>query len=203
MASSISSLISSFANLYWHRADWFDDDSIRSQFAEIYGYELGVPVNWKAYEDIANFFTHQVNGDGAIDGAKVNGHMDYGATDPSLGWRFTDAWLSMAGAGDEGIPNGLPMDEWGIRADSNGCTPVGSSVSRGGATNGPAAVYAVEKYLKWLNEYAPVEARNMTFSEAGPVPSQGNVAQQIFWYMYDIHQEHDRKLRCNQRGWNT
>ncbi len=22
----------------------------------------------------------------------------------------------------------------------------------------------------------------MTFSESGPVPSQGNIAQQIFWY---------------------
>jgi glycerol transport system substrate-binding protein len=26
------------------------------------------------------------------------------------------------------------------------------------------------------------QAVNMTFSEAGPVPAQGNVAQQIFWY---------------------
>ncbi len=41
--------------------------------------------------------------------------MDYGKKDPSLGWRFTDAWLSMAGNGDKGLPNGLPVDEWGIR----------------------------------------------------------------------------------------
>ena len=27
--------------------------------------------------------------------------MDYGKKDPSLGWRFTDAWLSMAGAADK------------------------------------------------------------------------------------------------------
>ena len=46
---------------------------------------------------------------------RVYGHMDYGKKDPSLGWRFTDAWLSMAGVGDKGIPNGLPVDEWGIR----------------------------------------------------------------------------------------
>ena len=50
---------------------------------------------------------------------KVYGHMDYGKKDPSLGWRFTDAWLSMAGNGDKGIPNGLPVDEWGIRVDEN------------------------------------------------------------------------------------
>ncbi len=36
--------------------------------------------------------------------------MDYGKKDPSLGWRFTDAWLSMAGVGDKGIPNGKPVD---------------------------------------------------------------------------------------------
>jgi glycerol transport system substrate-binding protein len=106
--------------------------------------------------------------------------MDYGKKDPSLGWRFTDAWLSMAGAGDKGLPNGKPVDEWGIRVD--GCQPVGSSMSRGGATNAPASVFALQKYIDWLKAYAPPEAAGMTFSEAGPVPAQGNVAQQIFWY---------------------
>ena len=86
----------------------------------------------------------------------------------------------MAGAGDVGIPNGLPVDEWGIRVE--GCQPVGSSVSRGGATNGPAAVYATQKYVDWLRQYAPPEAQGMTFSESGPVPAQGAIAQQIFWY---------------------
>jgi glycerol transport system substrate-binding protein len=169
-----------FANLYWFRYDWFTDPEIKRQFRDIYGYDLGVPVNWAAYEDIANFFTNEVNGDGTIDGHKVYGHMDYGKRDPSLGWRFTDAWLSMAGNGDPGIPNGLPVDDWGIRVED--CRPVGSSVSRGGDTNGPAAVYALQKYMDWLHDYAPDEAAGMTFSEAGPVPAQGNIAQQIFWY---------------------
>jgi glycerol transport system substrate-binding protein len=169
-----------FANLYWFRYDWFTDPDIKQQFKDIYGYDLGVPVNWAAYEDIANFFTNEVNGDGTIDGQKVYGHMDYGKKDPSLGWRFTDAWLSMAGNGDPGIPNGLPVDEWGIRVED--CVPVGSSVTRGGDTNGPAAVYALTKYIDWLKDYAPPEAAGMTFSEAGPVPAQGAIAQQIFWY---------------------
>mgnify|MGYP006431936677 CR=1 FL=1 len=166
-----------FANLYWFRYDWFQREDLRKQFKDIYGYELGVPVNWSAYQDIAEFFSEHV---GEIDGKKVYGHMDYGKKDPSLGWRFTDAWLSMAGAGDKGLPNGLPVDEWGIRV--NDCHPVGSSVSRGGAVNGPAAVYSLRKYIDWLDEYAPPQASGMTFSEAGPVPAQGQVAQQIFWY---------------------
>lgn len=166
-----------FANLYWFRADWFERADLKKQFKDIYGYELGVPKNWSAYEDIAEFFSVHVK---EIDGQRVYGHMDYGKKDPSLGWRFTDAWFSMAGAGDRSLPNGLPVDEWGIRVD--GCRPVGSSVARGGATNGPAAVYATTKYVDWLRKYAPPQAQGMTFSEAGPVPAQGAVAQQIFWY---------------------
>jgi glycerol transport system substrate-binding protein len=166
-----------FANLYWFRYDWFQRPDLRERFKERYGYELGVPVNWSAYEDIAEFFSKHVK---EIDGERVYGHMDYGKKDPSLGWRFTDAWLSIAGAGDKGIPNGNPVDEWGIRVED--CHPVGSDVRRGGAVNSPAAVYSLRKYIEWLKAYAPPEAAGMTFSEAGPVPAQGNVAQQIFWY---------------------
>ena len=165
-----------FANLYWFRYDWFNDEKNKADFKAKYGYDLGVPVNWSAYEDIAAFFTGR-----EIDGKKVYGHMDYGKKDPSLGWRFTDAWLSMAGNGDRGLPNGLPVDEWGIKVDDQS-RPVGSCVARGGDTNGPASVYAIQKYLDWIKAYAPAEAQGMTFSESGPVPSQGNIAQQIFWY---------------------
>lgn len=169
-----------FANLYWFRYDWFTDPDVKKQFKDAYGYELGVPVNWAAYEDIADFFTTKVNGNGTMDGKKVYGHMDYGRKDPSLGWRFTDSWLSMAGNGDPGLPNGLPVDDWGIRVEN--CRPVGSSVTRGGDTNGPASVYALTKYVDWLKRFAPKEAAGMNFSESGPVPAQGNIAQQIFWY---------------------
>ena len=152
---------------------------LKDKFKAKYGYELGVPQNWSAYEDIAAFFSEDVK---TIDGKPVYGHMDYGKKDPSLGWRFTDAWLSMAGTADIGNPNGLPVDEWGIRVGADKCTPVGASVSRGGATNSPAAVYALTKYVDWMKKYAPKEASGMTFGESGPVPAQGQIAQQIFWY---------------------
>jgi len=87
----------------------------------------------------------------------------------------------MAGMGDIGEPNGLPVDEWGIRVNEDS-RPVGSCVARGGATNSPAAVYAIESYTNWLNNYAPPEAAGMNFSEAGPLPAQGVIAQQMFWY---------------------
>jgi len=167
-----------FANLYWFRYDWFSREEFKKQFKEIYGYELGVPINWSAYEDIAEFFTEHVK---EIDGQPVYGHNDYGKKSPDLGWRFTDAWLSMAGAGDKGLPNGLPVDEWGIRVDENN-RPVGSSVSRGGAANSPAAKYALRKYMEWLRKYAPPGALGMDFYQYLPFLAKGNVAQQIFWY---------------------
>ena len=165
-----------FANLYWFRYDWFNNPEFKAEFQAKYGYELGVPVNWAAYEDIAEFFTGKT-----IDGQTVYGNMDYGKKDPSLGWRYTDAWMSMAGMGDVGEPNGLPVDEWGIRVNENS-QPVGSCVARGGSTNDAAAVYAVTKAIDWLNKYSPPSAAGMTFGEAGPVPAQGAIAQQMFWY---------------------
>lgn len=169
-----------FANLYWFRYDWFNDEKNKADFQEKFGYELGVPVNWSAYEDIAEFFTGRDLSHMGVDG-DVFGNMDYGKKDPSLGWRYTDAWMSMAGMGDVGEPNGLPVDEWGIRVNENS-QPVGSCVARGGATNDAAAVYAVTKAIEWLQKYSPPAAAGMTFGEAGPIPAQGNVAQQMFWY---------------------
>lgn len=168
-----------FANLYWFRKDWFDREDIQAQFKELYGYDLGVPVNWSAYEDIAEFFSVHVK---EIDGTTIYGHMDYGKRAPDLGWRMTDAWLSMAGAGSIGEPNGIPIDEWGIRMEAGSCNPAGASVSRGGAANGPAAVYAIRKWDEWLRNYAPPGAASYDFYQSLPALSQGNVAQQIFWY---------------------
>jgi glycerol transport system substrate-binding protein len=173
-----------FANLYWFRHDWFIRPDIKKLFRQFteakYGkagaYDLGVPINWAAYEDIAEFFTKT-----PIDGKKVYGHMDYGKKSPSLGWRFTDSWLSIAGVGDVGLPNGLPVDEWGIRVENR--IPVGSSVARGGATNGPAAVYALTKYIEWMKKYAPPEALEWRWVDSGPQAARGDIAQHIFQYI--------------------
>jgi len=168
-----------FANLYWFRKDWFDNSDLKKRFKTKYGYDLGVPVNWSAYEDIADFFTNDVK---EIGGVRVYGHMDYGKRAPDLGWRMTDAWLSMAGAGSKGLPNGRPIDEWGIRMEKGSCNPAGASVVRGGGANGPAAVYAIRKWDEWLRKYAPPGAADYDFYQSLPALSQGNVAQQIFWY---------------------
>src|SRR3954454_18220597 len=152
-----------FANLYWFRADWFERPELKDKFKAKYGYELGVPVNWTAYEQIADFFTNDVK---QIDGVRVYGHMDYGKRAPDLGWRMTDACLSMAGEADTGLPNGRPVDEWGIRMEKGSCNPVGASVSRGGGANSPAAVYAVSKWDECLRKYAPPGAADLDFYQS-------------------------------------
>jgi len=50
----------SFINVYWFRKDWFDRPDLKAAFKKKYGYELGVPLNWSAYEDIAQFFQDDV-----------------------------------------------------------------------------------------------------------------------------------------------
>jgi glycerol transport system substrate-binding protein len=166
-----------FANLYWYRHDWFNRYDFKKRFKSRYGYALGVPQNGQAYEDIAAFFSDDIK---EIDGQRIYGHMDYAKTDPSLGWRMSDAWLSMAGVGDPGLSNGLPFDEWGIRVEQ--CRLVGASVERGGALNSPAAIYAVDKFRYWLTEYAPAQSSTLNVTQAREWPGKGIIAQQIFWY---------------------
>ena len=66
--------------------------------------------------------------------------------------------------------------------EAGSCNPAGASVTRGGGTNGPAAVYAIRKWDEWLRAYAPPGAASYDFYQSLPALSQGNVAQQIFWY---------------------
>ncbi len=56
----------------------------------------------------------------------------------------------------------------GIR--NEGGLPRGSSITRGGDANGPAAVYSLTKFVEWLKKYAPPEAAGMDFLEAARFP---------------------------------
>ncbi len=168
-----------FSLVYWFRHDWFSDPEVKRSFKKEYGYELGVPLNWAAYEDIARFFTGRSMKNPNDSEVIAYGHADYGLTGPSLGWRFSDAFLSIAGMGDKGLPNGLPVDEWGIRVENK--IPLGASVERGGAINSPAAVYALETWMSFLRTYAPSGCRQADWLGLGPIPAKGNIAQTWYW----------------------
>jgi ABC-type glycerol-3-phosphate transport system substrate-binding protein len=90
-----------FANLYWFRYDWFTDEKNMADFEAEYGYPLGVPVNWSAYEDIAEFFT----GRDSLSGRRGRGLWQHGlrqeatrrsaGATPTRGCRWP-AWATLA-----------------------------------------------------------------------------------------------------------
>ncbi|MEZ4607357.1 MAG: hypothetical protein R2865_11305 [Deinococcales bacterium] len=110
--------------------DWFSDPDIQQQFKDIYGYDLGVPLNRSAYEDIAEFFTSKVNGDGTINGEKSMATWTMAKKIPALVGALPMSVVD-GGAGDKGIPNGLPVDE--VFAEE--CRPCIRATR--GDTNGP------------------------------------------------------------------
>ncbi|MBC8131088.1 MAG: extracellular solute-binding protein, partial [Rhizobiaceae bacterium] len=46
-----------FANLYWFRYDWFNDEKNKADFQAKYGTELRVPETWAEYLNQVEFFT--------------------------------------------------------------------------------------------------------------------------------------------------
>ena len=51
----------------------------------------------------------------------------------------------------------------GNKNGKSSCNPVGADVARGGAANGPAAVYAIRKWDEWL-ELVPQVLQQWTIS---------------------------------------
>ena len=137
-----------------------------------------MPVNWSAYEDIADFFTNDVK---EIDGVRIYGHMDYGKRAPDLGWRMTDAWLSMAGSTS-------PASRTAARS-TNGASawrkgPAIRRARRCRAAAGPTPGVGL-RHRQVGRMAAQVCASGRRRPRLLPVAAgagQGNVAQQIFWY---------------------
>ena len=55
------------AKTLMYRKDLFESASEKANFKSKFGYELKPPKNWKAFQDIAKFFTRDTNGDGVIE----------------------------------------------------------------------------------------------------------------------------------------
>ena len=185
-----------FANLYWFRKDWFDRPELKEKFKAKYGYELGVPVNWSAYEDIAEFFTNDVK---EIDGVKRL--WPHGLRQARAGPRLAhDRRLAVDGRRSR--RRACPMaarSTSGASAWRRVCNPAGASVSRGGGTNSPAAVYAVAKWDEWLRKYAPPGAADLDFYQSLPAlaPGQRRPADLL------VHGLHRRHGGAKSKGNNT
>ena len=111
--------------------------------------------------------------------------------------RSTATWTTARRTRRSAGASPTPGSRWpatATRACRTACRSTsGASAWRAAARSAPRSTAAATptarppstpstKYLEWLKKYAPPQAQGMTFGEAGPVPAQGNIAQQIFWY---------------------
>jgi len=66
------------SEILFYRTDLFGDAANKSDFEEKYGYPLAPPTTWEQYTDVAEFFTRDTDGDGAIDlyGTDVKGAVE-------------------------------------------------------------------------------------------------------------------------------
>lgn len=66
------------SEILFYRTDLFEDADNMSDFEAEYGYELAPPATWEQYRDVAEFFTRDTDGDGAVDlyGTDVKGAVE-------------------------------------------------------------------------------------------------------------------------------
>jgi ABC-type glycerol-3-phosphate transport system substrate-binding protein len=66
------------SEILFYRTDLFEDPANMADFEAKYGYPLEAPTTWEEYRDIAEFFTRDTDGDGAIDlyGTDVKGAVE-------------------------------------------------------------------------------------------------------------------------------
>lgn len=66
------------SEILFYRTDLWEDPDNMEAFAAEYGYPLAPPTTWEEYADMAEFFTRDTDGDGAIDlyGTDVKGAVE-------------------------------------------------------------------------------------------------------------------------------
>lgn len=66
------------SEILFYRTDLFEDPQNMADFEAEYGYPLAAPTTWEEYRDIAEFFTRDTDGDGAVDlyGTDVKGAVE-------------------------------------------------------------------------------------------------------------------------------
>ncbi len=66
------------SEILFYRTDLFEDPTNMTDFEAKYGYPLAAPTTWEEYRDVAEFFTRDTDGDGAIDlyGTDVKGAVE-------------------------------------------------------------------------------------------------------------------------------
>ena len=140
------------AEVLFYRTDLFEDAAEQEAFASEYGYELAPPATWEEYRDVAQFFTRDSDGDGALDlyGTDVKGAVE------------TEWLATVLQAGAEGTV---------LDADGN--------VIIDDAAHKAALDFYVAPLLE--DEAAPSGAAQIDWAEAQNLFYQGQTAMTRFW----------------------
>ena len=141
-----------FANLYWFRADLFARKDLKDKFKTKFGYDLGAPLSWSAYEDIAQFFSNDIK---QIDGKPIYGpwttarriRRSAGASQtPGCPWRAVPTRATPMVAPSTSGASANSADKSHARGRLSGTWR---------SHNSAPAVYALTKYLEWLENTLP------------------------------------------------
>ena len=120
-----------FANVYWFRADWFARKDLQDKF------KAKVRLRTRRADQLVGLRGYRrvlLQRRQELDGKRVYGHMDYGKKGSLAGVALHRRLAVDGRRGRQGPPNGMPVDEWGIRVADDKCTPVGALGGARGAT---------------------------------------------------------------------
>lgn len=146
-----------FIKVYFYRTDLFNDEAIKTQFKEKYGYDLAPATTFQQYQDIADFFT-QYGKDNNLElwGTTVQGSTGH----PASTYELIESIFPTCG-----------IYNWGINLET-----FKASEAAGGTMNSQKAK---DCFAFWygLVKDAPPEALSSTWSEVGATFAAGRAAQ--------------------------
>lgn len=139
------------AQILYYRTDLFADPEQQAAFQAQYGRELSPPTTWDEYQEVAEFFTQDTDGDGATDlyGTDVKGAVE-------------TEWLSLV----------LQAGADGMVLDADGNVIVNDAAHKAALD---AYIAPVEAGV------APAGASQMDWATAQNLFNQGQLAMTRFW----------------------
>lgn len=137
-----------------YRIDLFEDPKEQEAFKARYGYDLAPPRTWKAYLDIAEFFTRPDQGLWGTAEAFRRGGQQF--------WFFFSHAAAYTNHPDH--PGSMFFDPETMDAQ----------------LNNPGWVRGLEEYIK-ASKFAPPNALNFSFGEVNAAMAGGQVAESIGW----------------------
>lgn len=146
-----------FVKPYLYRQDLFEDEAIKAQFKEQYGYDLAPATTFQQYQDIADFFTAY---------GEANGMELWGTTLQASTGHPASTYEVL-----ESIFPTFGVYNWGINQENYKAT-----TADGGGLDSPEAKEALSFWVGLLKD-APPESTSSTWDEVASTFAAGRAAQ--------------------------